>query len=270
VERRTLGRAGFEVPVVGLGTYRVFHVHDDAGQARCEAVVDAAFEEGAVLFDSSPMYGEAEKVLAAALAERSERGLVATKVWARNRAVGEDQIERALGWFGRIDLYQVHNLLMAEEHLPLLHRLKEEGKVRAVGASHYLPSAFPELLALMDAHRIDAIQIPYHPTERRVEEEILPAAERLGVGVLVMSPLGQGRLLERAPAGEDLAPLAAFGVFSWAQALLKWIASDPRVTAVVPATSSPEHMRENAAAGRPPWFGPEERRYVAGLAARLH
>src|SRR5688572_13375669 len=79
MERRILGRAGIAVPVVGLGTARVFNVRDDAGQARSEAVVDAALEFGANLFDTSPMYGEAEKVLATALVDRRADALVATK-----------------------------------------------------------------------------------------------------------------------------------------------------------------------------------------------
>jgi aryl-alcohol dehydrogenase-like predicted oxidoreductase len=55
-------------------------------------------------------------------------------------------------------------------------------------------------------------------------------------------------------------------VTTWPQALLKWALSDPRVAAVIPATGNPEHARENAAAGSPPWFGPEERRLVERLA----
>jgi aryl-alcohol dehydrogenase-like predicted oxidoreductase len=57
-----------------------------------------------------------------------------------------------------------------------------------------------------------------------------------------------------------------FGVETWAQALLKWALSDERVDVVIPATRRPEHVRENAAAGSPPWFGPAERRYVERLA----
>lgn len=268
MERRPLGKAGFDLPVIGVGTYRVFHARDDVGQARCEAVVDAALDERADFFDSSPMYGEAERVLAQALEGRREQALVATKVWAKTRAVGEEQIEHALARFEVVDLYQVHNLLALEDHLPLLEKLRREGRVRALGVTHYLPSAYPRLLELMEEGRVDAVQVPYHPGERSVEEAILPAAARLGVAVIVMTPLGQGRLLERRPSAEELAPLAKFGVFTWPQALLKWIASEPRVTSVIPASSNPDHVRDNAAVGRPPWFGPDERRLVAELMAR--
>jgi diketogulonate reductase-like aldo/keto reductase len=77
-----------------------------------------------------------------------------------------------------------------------------------------------------------------------------------------MRPLGEGALARKPVSREVLAPLAPFGVETWAQALLKFILSDPRVSCVIPATSRPERMRENARAGEPPWFGPEERELV--------
>lgn len=269
MELRALGRCGIEVPAVGLGTYRVFHVQGDADIARCEAVVDVAVEEGARFADSSPMYGDAEAVLARCLEDRRDDVLVATKVWARTRAVGEEQIERALEWFEHVDLYQVHNLLGLEDHLPYLRHLRDAGRVRAIGVTHYLPSKLPEIMDLMRERAVDAVQVPYHPGERAIENQLLPEAESSGIGVVVMSPFGGGRLLERRPEPHELAPLASFGVFTWAQALLKWIVSDPRVSSVIPATSSPDRMRENAAAGRAPFFTGEERTYVRQIFDRL-
>lgn len=253
------------MPAVGLGTARVFNVRGDADQARCEAVVDAALASGANLFDTSPMYGEAERVLAVALADQRAEAVVATKVWARTRAIGEQQIEQALDWFGHVDVYQVHNLLGADEYLPLLTGLRRTGRVRAVGVTHYLPSSFAEIIELMRARRVDVVQVPYHPGERTAEIELLAEADRLGVGVIAMMPFASGRLLERAPPEEVLAPLASAGVFSWTQALLKWALSDPRIASAIPATSRPEHLRENAAAGQPPWLDQPQRRLVEDL-----
>jgi diketogulonate reductase-like aldo/keto reductase len=137
--------------------------------------------------------------------------------------------------------------------------------VRAVGVTQYLPSAYPQLLSLMRGRKVDAVQVPYHPAERTAEEEILPEADRLGIGVIVMTPFATGRLLERAPPEEVLAPLASVGVYSWPQALLKWALSDPRVSCAIPATSRPEHMRESAAAGAPPWLSIPQRRLIEDL-----
>jgi diketogulonate reductase-like aldo/keto reductase len=80
-----------------------------------------------------------------------------------------------------------------------------------------------------------------------------------------MQPLDVGELVRRSPSAEALAPLVPFGVWTWAQALLKFILSDARVSCVIPATSRPERMRENALAGTPPWFGEEEKEYVVRL-----
>jgi len=189
-------------------------------------------------------------------------------VWARNRDLGELQIDRALGLFGRVDIYQVHNLLGENDHLPYLRHLKESGLITAIGATHYLPSIMPQLLEMMRRREIDVVQVPYHLLERSAEAELLPEAERLGIGVIVMAPLSTGSLLDHPPTDDELAPLAPFGVYTWAQVLLKWILSDPRVHTVIPATSSPDHMRENMAAGEPPWFGGDERMYVRRLLPR--
>jgi aryl-alcohol dehydrogenase-like predicted oxidoreductase len=176
-------------------------------------------------------------------------------------------MERALRWYGGlVDLYQVHNLVDWRVHLDTLERLRDEGRVAALGATHYAASAFGELRTVMETGRIGAVQVPYNPREREVERTILPLAEELGLGVVVMRPFGEGGLLRRVPSGAELEPLRPFGVRTWAQALLKWVLSDPRCHVAIPATSSPRHMADNTEAGGPPWLGPEERDYVARLA----
>ena len=270
MERRSLGESGIEVPVVGLGTWQVLDVRGSEEEEARHEVVRAALEEGTNLFDSSPMYGEAERVLGDALGEQGrDRALVATKVWTSNDREAERQIERSLNVFGgRVELYQVHNLVAVERRLETLHRLKDEGRVRAVGATHYSRAAFGDLTSVMRSGRVDFVQVPYNAAETTVTEEVLPLAEELGLGVLVMVPLGSGRLVRDAPPQSELEPLRGFGVETWAQALLKFVLSDRRVSCAIPATSSPARMRENARAGQPPWFGDEERRYVADLARR--
>lgn len=267
---RALGRSGLTVPVIGMGTWSTFDVKGRAAEANARAVVDRALEAGANLFDSSPMYGEAERVLGLTLADRRGAALIATKVWTSSAADGERQIQRSLEFFGgRVELFQVHNLLNWEAHLTTLERIKDEGGIMAIGATHYQPSAFGELRRVMETGRVTAIQIPYNPVEREVEKAILPLAADLNLGVVVMRPLGQGALVRRSPAAGDLATRAPFGVRTWAQALLKWILSDPRCHVAIPATSKPARMAENAAAGEPPWFPPETRAYVGRLAAAI-
>lgn len=262
METRTL--AGDDVPVVGMGTWKTFDVRG-AAEATAHAVVRAGLDAGIRVYDTSPMYGEAERVLAEALGDRRREAYVATKIWTPDPAEGERQAARALVWYGYVDLYQVHNLVNTRAHLALLERLRDEGLVRALGATHYGAAAFGDLAEVMRSGRIDAIQVPYNPRQREVERMILPLAEELGLGVLIMRPFGEGSLVRRPPPDAELAPLREFGVKTWAQALLKWVLSDPRCTVALPATSKPERAAENAAAGSPPWFGPEERQLVASL-----
>ena len=252
-----------------MGTWSTFDVKGHAAEANARVVVDRALEGGANLFDSSPMYGESERVLGLALDGRRANAIVATKVWTPSAPQGLQQIQRSLDFFGgRVELFQIHNLVNWKAHLATLERLKENGTIVAIGATHYQASAFPELRRVMETGRVTAIQIPYNPIEREVEKEILPLAADLNLGVVVMRPLAQGALVKNPPSAEGLAALAPFGVRTWAQALLKWILSDPRCHVAIPATSKPQRMAENAAAGTPPWFGPAERAYIAGLASR--
>ncbi len=267
VETRPLGHSGLVVPAIGLGTWRTFDVRGPRAEANARAVVDQALAAGARFFDSSPMDGQAERVLGLGLGARRPQALVATKVWASTLREGRAQAQQALAFYGgRVDLYQIHNLLNWREQLNMLEELKEAGQVAAIGATHYSPGAFGELRAVMQTGRVSAIQIPYNPREREVERDLLPLAAELGLGVVVMRPFGEGDLFRRPPADAALRPLAPFGVRTWAQALLKWGLSDPRCHVAIPATSRPERVSENAAAGAPPWFGPEERAYVARLA----
>ena len=267
---RKLGESGIEVPAIGLGTWQVLDVRGGEEELSRHGVVRAALEEGANLFDSSPMYGEAERVLGDALREDGrERAIVATKVWTSNDSEAERQIEHALGYFGgHVELYQVHNLVAVQRRLDTLHRLREEGKVRAVGATHYSRAAFSDLMSVMHSGRVDFVQVPYNAAETSATEELLPLAQELGLGVIAMVPLASGRLVRNAPSPADLEPLREFGVETWAQALLKFVISDERVGCAIPATSNPDRARENARAGEPPFFGDEEREYVAGLVRR--
>ena len=250
-------------PVVGLGTWNTF-----AGdRRRARDVVGAALDAGMRLIDSSPMYGLAEESLASAVSGRREHAVVATKIWTGSAVQARQQYERQLAWFGRVDVEQVHNLVAWREHLPWLEAERERGRIARLGVTHYSPSAFDELGEAMRTRRFETVQLPLNPAERESERVLLPLADELGMAVIVMRPLGEGRLVARPPDADALAPLAPFGVETWAQALLKWALSDERVDVVIPATRSAEHARANAAAGEPPWFGSEERAYVERLAA---
>jgi diketogulonate reductase-like aldo/keto reductase len=256
MEERRLGS------VVGLGTWNTFG--GDASLAR--EVVGAALDAGCRVFDSSPMYGS-EEALGLALEERRDEATVATKIWAQSWEEGTTQFAEQLSWFGgRVDIEQIHNLVLWEEHLRWLEDERTESRIGKLGVTHYDAAAFGELARALQTGRFDTVQLPYNPVERECERELLPLAAELGIAVIVMRPLGDKSRLRNPPSRAELAPLRAYGVETWAQALLKWALSDERVHVVIPATSKPERAAENARAGSPPWLGQEERDLVARLA----
>jgi diketogulonate reductase-like aldo/keto reductase len=255
MEERGLGR------VVGLGTWNTF----EGDAALAQRVVGTAREAGCRLFDTSPMYGS-EAALGGALAERRDEGTVATKIWAGSTEEGRKQFADQLRWFGRIEIEQVHNLVSWEQHLPWLEAERDAGRIDRLGVTHYQASAFPELARALSTGSFSTLQVPYNSLERECERELLPLAKELGVAVIVMRPLGDKSRLHNPPPAEALAPLRDFGISTWPQALIKWALSDERIDVVIPATRDPDHLRENAAAGSPPWLGEEERRLIERLA----
>ena len=251
------------MPVVGLGTWRVFDLRA-AEQAIADGVVTTAFEGGVRVVDSSPMYGRAEQVLGHSIGDRRAETFVATKVWTPSVEGGRAHFERQLAWFGgRIDLLQVHNLVSWREHLPWMEAERGAGRVGLIGMTHFSDTAFDELEVAMRTGRVQAIQIPVNPAERAAEARILPLADDLGIGVVAMRPFGEGSLLRR-PFPDVL---RAAGLESWPEALLRWTLSDPRVAVAIPATRSAEHAAANAAVGSGPWLHPDLRELIARLVA---
>src|SRR5579864_5521277 len=149
LEHRKLG------PVVGLGTWNTF-----GGDARrAGEVVEAAFGVGARLFDSSPMYGAAERSLGAALDPRRRDATVATKVWAQGVDEGRSQFAAQLEWFGHVEIEQVHNLVAWRDHLGWLGEARAEGAVGALGVTHYQAPAFSELADALRTKRFETVQV---------------------------------------------------------------------------------------------------------------
>ena len=197
MEDRNLGRGRVSVPVIGLGTWRRLEAAAAAGRHR--ELIGAAIAAGIRLFDTSPMYGDAERLLADALDGQRGQVVIADKVWTPSAEEGAAQLSRAVAWYGgRVDLMQIHNLVAWPAHLTMLEAARDRGLVGLIGATHYSPAAFGELAGLMRAGRIDAVQVPYNPAQREVEQTILPLAGELGLSVMLMRPLGEGQLVRLA------------------------------------------------------------------------
>lgn len=266
MERRELGLTGISVPVVGLGARHPFDVYGKEGQSARRLLVDLAMSEGVTFFETSPSFGESERILGSSLTGRRQRVIVATTVTAGDERLVHLQIDRSLRLFeDRVDIFLAESLAVWDQFQPVFRRMKIDGSLSAYGVTCEHERDFPRLQRLMLDRAVDVVQVPYNPFEQQAAEIILPLAERLGIGVIVMRPFLEGELLFAQPRDVDLNRLRRFGVRTWPQAVLKWALSDRRVSVVVPATRREQHLRDNAMAGTGPWFGESERGLVTEL-----
>lgn len=251
---RLIPSTGEAIPVIGLGTWKSFDVGEDAETLTAREEILAAFvARGGKLVDSSPMYGRAEEVVGTLAARRGLRPelFVATKVWTSGKDAGLRQMEDSERKLRArpIDLMQVHNLLDVEAHLESLAAWKSEGRVRYVGVTHYTASAHEAVARVVASRPLDFVQINYSVAEPEAERRLLPLALDRGVAVIVNRPLASGGLMRRLQS-KALPPWASkIDCTSWSQVLLKFAASHPAVTCVIPATSSLEHLLDNMKAG---------------------
>jgi aryl-alcohol dehydrogenase-like predicted oxidoreductase len=204
------------------------------------------------------MYGRAEEIVGDVLADLGAIGtpFLATKVWTRGKREGIAEMERSRKRMCAervrprgIDLMQIHNLLDWQTHLPVLREMKQAGKIRYLGVTHYAHGELPQIERMMRSEALDFIQVPYNVADRAVEARVLPAAADTGTAVLVMRPFEEGALFRRVK-GKPLPGWAAdIDCTSWAQLFLKFIIGHPAVTCPIPATADPAHLADNIKAG---------------------
>ncbi len=262
--------AQLQVPAVGMGTSRTFDVTTEADVSARRAIIDSCIASQVTFIDSSPMYGKAEKVTGLTIQGRRHHFQLATKVWCTGKEEGKAQIAHSFQLLqtDHIEVFQVHNLVDWRTHLPALEKLKEEGRIGVVGITHHITTAYSEMIEIMRSGRVGAVQVPYNVLERTCESSLLPLAEEMGIGVIVMRPLGRGELVTGLKSQPDLAPLADYGLHTWAQALQAWILADRRISVIITATSRPERVAENAAAGTGRPLPPELREHIRREAER--
>jgi diketogulonate reductase-like aldo/keto reductase len=250
---RPIPSTGEALPVVGLGSWITFNVGDDSvARDSCAAVMQAFFEDGGRLIDSSPMYGSSQEVIGYGLARLGKPAALfaADKVWTSSGEGGPAQIEESRRNWGipRFDLVQVHNLVAWEEHLDTLSAMKADGRVRYVGITTSEGRRHDEFEKIMANVALDFVQVTYNILDREVENRILPLAVERGIAVIANRPFRQGALIDSLES-RKLPPWAVeIGASNWAQFILKFIVSHPAVTCAIPATTSVAHVRENMAA----------------------
>jgi diketogulonate reductase-like aldo/keto reductase len=253
---RPIGRTGESVPVIGMGSSNTFDVGvaPDERAPLLDVLRELAAAGGSVV-DTSPMYGRSEGVLGDLIEELALRPKlwIATKVWTKGREAGEQQIGASMRELRvkRLELLQIHNLLDWQVHMPTLRALREQGKVKYLGVTHYRADAHADLERVLGAEKFDFVQFNYSLAEREAENRLLPFCRERGIAVMVNRPFADGAMFQRV-RDKPLPPIAKeLGIASWGQYFLKWIVGHPAVTCVIPATSKPKHMLDNSRA----WFG---------------
>lgn len=255
IATRPIPKSGEALPIVGLGTARVFNVASTPEKlAPLRQVLEVLFENSASLIDTARAYRRSEGVVGELLAQLAARdkAFVATKVTTRGQQAGIEDMETSFRTLrtSRVDLMQVHNLVDTETQLRTIRAWKDEGRILYTGITHSRPRVQEGLGSVMEREPLDFVQLNYSLSVRGPENRLLPLAADKGVAVMVNVPFGNGRLFG-AVRGRALPPWAAdFDCFSWAQFFLKYVLSHPAVTCVIPATGDPGHMIDNLGAGR--------------------
>jgi diketogulonate reductase-like aldo/keto reductase len=265
---RKVPSSGEAIPVIGMGSSDTFDVGDDpTSREGLRGVLQSLVEGGGRVIDTSPMYGRAETVLGDLIDELSlgPKLWFATKVWTRGRDAGARQIDESFARLRtkKLDLLQIHNLLDWREHVPTLRALQADGRVRYAGITHYRADAHADLERVLGEEKFDWLQVNYSLAEREAEDRLLPFCRDRGVAVMVNRPFADGAMFAKV-RGRPLPDWAEeLGCRSWGQFFLRFVVSHPAVTCVIPATSKPQHMVDNAAAGLGPLPDEQQRRRMA-------
>jgi aryl-alcohol dehydrogenase-like predicted oxidoreductase len=277
---RAVPSTGELLPLVGLGSSATFaQVARSEDYSALRDVLRTMTERGGTVFDTAPGYGASEQVAGNIASELgiTDRIFWATKVnvaqgpgAAADPARARQQIETSFDRLRKrpIDLIQVHNLADVPTQLGILKELKAEGRIRYIGVTTTSKPQYEALERIMRDEPLDFIGIDYAIDNRSVEERILPLAADRGIGTMIYLPFGRTRLWNRVAGREVPAWAHEFDAHTWAQFFLKFVAADPRVTVITPATSRAANMADNlgAAVGRLPDEG-MRRRMIAHIDA---
>ena len=251
---RTIPSTGERIPVIGVGTSGSYEVPLDSPEfTALKDVLRVFFEGGGRVIDTSPNYSNAEDVVGALLDDGGwrERCFLATKLAADSREALEAQWSDSLRRLrtDRVELLQVHNLRNMAQAMPYARELKDAGKVKYIGITHYLERGHADTARLMRAEKPDFVQINYSVNAPQAARNIFPLAQELGIAVMVNRAFDDGKLFA-ATRGKPLPGWASeAGVESWAQMFLRFVVSHPAVTVVIPATGKPERQADNLKGG---------------------
>lgn len=248
---REFGRGGIQVSTIGQGTWYI----DRGDRKSAVAALRRGIDLGMTHIDTAEMYGDAELVIAEAIAGRRDEVFLVSKVLPSNasRRGTITACERSLTRLktDRLDCYLLHwrGSYPLAETVAAFEDLVSAGKIRSWGVSNFDAGDLDEMLAVAGPGRIACNQVLYHLQERAIEHAVIPWCAQHGVAVVAYSPFGHDDFPSpRSKAGQALQVIAEAHGASPRQVALSFLTRDPAVFAI-PKASSAEHAADNAAAG---------------------
>ena len=257
MERRIIPSSGTLLPVIGLGTSRVFDVKPNKALLEIrKQILEILLFHGGSMVDTSPMYGMAEEITGIISRELNHKDplFLATKVWTDGNNEGVTQINSSFEKMNAsmIDLIQIHNLRDWKTHIKTLRALKEKGRINYIGITHYKASAFEAMEDIIRKEPIDFAQFNYSLGEREAEKRLLPLCQDKGIATIINRPYMRGKLFKEVKDKKLPNWAKEYNINSWAQYFLKFILANPAVTNIIPATSKPKNMIDNSKGGYTP------------------
>jgi diketogulonate reductase-like aldo/keto reductase len=249
---QSFGNTGGQVSVIGQGTWYI----DRGDRKSAVAALRRGIDLGMTHIDTAEMYGDAELVVAEAIAGRRDEIFLVSKVLPSNasRRGTIAACERSLARLktDRLDCYLLHwrGAYPLAETVAAFEELVSAGKIRSWGVSNFDADDLGEMLAVAGKGRIACNQVLYHLSERAIEHGVIPWCEQHGVAVVAYSPFGHNDFPQpRSEAGRVLQAIAKAHGASVRQVALAFLTRAPSVFAI-PKASTPEHAADNAAAGK--------------------
>jgi diketogulonate reductase-like aldo/keto reductase len=252
MRQQTFGDNGPKVSVIGQGTWYI----DRGDRAGAVAALRRGIDLGMTHIDTAEMYGDAELVVADAIAGRRDDIFLVSKVLPSNasRRGTVTACDRSLQRLktDRLDCYLLHwrGSYPLAETVAAFEQLVSAGKIRSWGVSNFDAGDLDELVAVAGKGRIACNQVLYHLQERAIEHAVMPWCAQHGVAVVAYSPFGHNDFPPpRSKAGEVLQAIAKTHGASVRQVALGFLTRNREVFAI-PKASSSEHAADNAAAGK--------------------
>ena len=251
MRQQKFGQNGPQVAVIGQGTWYI----DRGDRKTAVAALRRGIDLGMTHVDTAEMYGDAELVVAEAIAGRRDEIFLVSKVLPSNasRRGTITACERSLSRLktDRLDCYLLHwrGSYPLSETVAAFEQLVSEGKIRSWGVSNFDADDLDEMLEVAGDGKIACNQVLYHLQERAIEHAVIPWCKQHSTTVVAYSPFGHNDFPSpRSKAGEVLQKIAGTHAASPRQVALAFLTRDPLVFAI-PKASTPEHAAENAAAG---------------------